>query len=100
LNTVTAAAVEYQLRRSGIDPALYAPAEPTRVVAVMARREGPLPAPGNGLLDPSLLTFEGTLQEAGIARSRYHQPELLYSDQAGEIYALKARPRGPAAPRP
>ena len=56
--------VEYELRRAGIDPWPLEETAPdsARVLVVMAHREGPLPPPGNGLLNPFALTLEGTLE--------------------------------------
>src|SRR5262249_32968133 len=47
-----------------------------------------LPPQGNGLLDPSLLTVEGTLREVVLNTEEYLPSQLIYRNGRGEVYQL------------
>ncbi len=47
---------------------------------------------GNGLIDPSQLTVEGTLREAGVDEAAYTPPRLIFRSGRGEVFELLPRP--------
>jgi hypothetical protein len=57
-------------------------------VFVAAQDINALPPRGNGLLDPSVLTLDGTLREAGVNTAEYLPPELIYRSGRGEVFEL------------
>jgi hypothetical protein len=60
-------------------------------VFVAAQYMPALPPPGNGLLDPSVLTLAGTLREAGLNTAEYLPSQLVYQNGRGQVFELTPR---------
>ncbi len=57
-------------------------------VLVVTSKMDKLPPRGNGLIDPSQLTVEGTLRSEGLDQAIYTPPRLIYSAGRGEVFEL------------
>jgi hypothetical protein len=60
-------------------------------VLVAVQDKGVLP-PRTSRLDPSILTLDGTLREAGLNTSEYLPASLIYKVGRGEVFELTPRP--------
>ena len=85
--------LEVELRRAGVPYVLYSSREPLPHRLLVAHRpiEGPLPPRGNGLADPSVLTFEGTLRDAGVESDKFAAPCLVFAGGGGQVFEIVRR---------
>jgi len=84
--------VKWQLRHDNISYHDYSKDEKTPERVLMTAQElTVLPPRGNGLLDPSLLTLEGTLRASGLNTADYLSAELVYKIGRGEVFKLTPR---------
>jgi hypothetical protein len=89
----------YELGRAKVRVREYSSAEaaPGRVLVALSRIDGPLPPPGDGLLDPSSLTLEGTLRGSSLNTAQFTAPRLIYTVGRAQVIELVPRNPGPVS---
>lgn len=100
ISTLSAEApLEWELKLAGVRYTRYTQKDPGcgRVLVVAAKLDA-LPRRRQGLLDPSLLTVDGALRDAGLNAAAYASARLIYMAGRGEVFELVPRDAQPGPP--